>query len=508
MLDKRASGILMHISSLPGEYGIGTLGKAAKDFALFLRKCGFSYWQILPMGPTGEHNSPYQCYSVFAGNYYYIDLDLLKEDNLLTEEDLEKYKHTGDSYKTDFNWLKNDKLQLLKIAYNNIGVKLRNSIYRFVSRKYEWIKRYAAFMMLKNKYKGAAWYEWADEDKYFDSHKLNTFDEKVQKDIEFEYFCQYMFFKQWSELKQYVNALGIRIIGDMPMYAAYDSADVWSSPELFEISKDSSRKLQWVAGVPPDYFSEEGQLWGNPTYDWEVMEKTHYRWWLERFKNSFKMYDFVRVDHFRGFAKFWAIPAESKSAKDGKWVQGPGEDLFDALKHICRKLPIIAEDLGEITDDVKELLKYTRFPGMRVMQFAFLDDEDNLHLPHNYITNSVAYTGTHDNNTVLGWMWEGSPLQRERAINYCNIPNEQWGTGGKDSPACKAWIRTLLSSKSVLAIVPIQDLCGFGADTRMNIPGIAEENWTFRITGEYIDNIDIDWIKKMNSTFKRNIFEN
>lgn len=497
----RSSGILMHVSSLPGKFGIGTFGAEARKFADFLNKAGFKYWQVLPFGPTADYNSPYQCYSAFAGNYFFIDPELLEEDGLISQKELEECVYRGSRYETDFNWQKTVKLNILKKAYMNLSHKLKEKIDVFVGEESYWLPDYALYTALKNKYGQKAWWEWPEELRRFEKDAVEKAAEELKDDIYFEYFCQYIFFKQWYDLKKYVNDLGIKFIGDMPIYVSGDSADIWSKSQFFEMDKDHS--LKSVAGVPPDYFSEDGQLWGNPLYDWEAMKEDGYSWWIKRVGHSLKMFDSMRIDHFRGFVAYWSVPANSDSAKNGKWITGPGAGLFDVIKKNFKDASIIAEDLGDITDDVRKFVEYTGFPGMRVMQFAFLDDNNNTHLPHNYTANSVAYTGTHDNNTVLGWLWEATPEQRDRALFYCGFSGEDWGAGGPASKACRSWVRTLLASHANLAIMPIQDLCGFGGDTRMNKPGVAEGNWTFRISQEALDGIDVKEIRRMNYAYRR-----
>ena len=499
---KRSSGVILHVSSLPGDFGIGTLGKAAYDFVDFLKAAGFSYWQILPLGPTGEYNSPYQCYSAFAGNHFFIDPQGLKEEGLLNAMQVDGFKSQESKYEVDFNWQKAEKKGLLRSAFANITPQISEEIEEFIIKESYWIYDYALFTALKGKYKNLPWWEWPEDIKCYETDAVESAREELKEDIYFEYFCQYTFFKQWKELREYANNKEIKIIGDMPIYVAHDSADTWSKSGLFEID-GSSRSLKSVAGVPPDYFSEDGQLWGNPLYDWEKMKETGYEWWTERLKVTLDMVDVVRIDHFRGFVAYWAVPADSNTAKNGKWIKGPGAALFDVLKEKFPVESIIAEDLGDITEDVREFLEYTGLPGMRVMQFAFLDDGNSCHLPHNYCTNTVAYTGTHDNNTVLGWLWEATEEQRTSALDYCGFEGNNWGDGGYESKACFVWIKTLFASHSNLAIIPIQDICGFGGDTRINKPGIADGNWGFRITSEAINSINKEKFKRLNHLYKR-----
>lgn len=490
----RASGILLHVTSLPGPFGIGTMGKEARQFIDFLSETGFGLWQVLPFGPTGEYHSPYQCYSAFAGDVNMIDFRLLAEQGLLSEEEVQDCYHKGSPYEADFAWQATMREPMLRKAYaRSLQLKTwQKKISEFVKEESYWLLDYAFYVALKKQYNDVPWWEWPANAK----ETLENTEEPG-----FVYFCQYVFFQQWKALKAYANGKNIKIIGDMPIYVSGDSADAWSKESLFELNDDHSMKR--VAGVPPDYFSEDGQLWGNPLYDWDAMEKDGYDWWIHRMGTALTMFDAVRIDHFRGFVAYWAVPADSNTAKNGVWVQGPGHKLFDAILEKYPDAAIIAEDLGDITEDVRQFVEETGFPGMRVMQFAFLDGENNPHLPHNYIQNTVAYTGTHDNNTVLGWLWEATPEQRARALTYCNFQAADWGEGGYHSQSCFSWIRTLLASVAGWAIMPIQDLCGFGSDTRMNKPGVAENNWAFRITQEALNAVAKEQIRKLNRIYKR-----
>lgn len=500
---QRASGILMHITSLPGPFGIGTMGKEAKQFVDFLEETGFRLWQVLPFGPTGEYHSPYQCYSAFAGNTNMIDPRLLAQQGLLSEEEIQDCFHKGSPYEADFAWQEAYREPLLRKAYTrSLSQKTwQKEVVAFVEQESYWLPDYALYTALKKRYDDAPWWEWPEDLSGFDSKAVTKAMAEEVEEVGFVYFCQYVFFQQWLELKAYANGKNIKIIGDMPIYVSGDSADAWSKAKLFELNPDHSMKR--VAGVPPDYFSKDGQLWGNPLYDWNAMEAEGYAWWIQRMGSALTMFDAVRIDHFRGFVAYWAVPAESTTAKVGAWVEGPGHKLFDAILEQYPDAAVIAEDLGDITEDVREFVEETGFPGMRVMQFAFLDGENNLHLPHNYIQNTVAYTGTHDNNTVLGWLWEASAEQRARALAYCNFQGNDWGEGGYHSQPCFSWVRTLLSSVAGWAILPVQDICGFGSDTRMNKPGVAENNWAFRITENALNAVDKEQVRHLNAIYKR-----
>lgn len=500
-MKQRKSGILMHISSLPGRYGIGTLGKEARNFAKVIKAAGFTYWQILPLGPTAEYHSPYQCFSAFAGNVFLIDPQELAAEGYLKAGELQGCQYPGEPYEVDFDWLTAEKETLLKMAYNRMQAHQRKELEAFIQKESSWLPDYAVYMAIRGKEQQRPWWEWEPALRRHAEEAVQCQRELLAKEIEFECFCQYLFFKQWEALKCYCNEIGVQIIGDMPIYVAKDSADTWTGETLFQI--DGAHALKRVAGVPPDYFSQEGQLWGNPLYDWEQMKQDGYQWWLERVGQALRLFDGVRIDHFRGFSSYWSVAAESETAREGQWEEGPGMDVFEKIQAVYPEAFIIAEDLGEITQEVKALVEATGYPGMRVMQFGFLEEEDSLHRPHNYGANTVAYTGTHDNNTVLGWLWEAEPAQRERALHYCGFSGKNWGEGGADSLVCRAWIRMLLASHARLAILPIQDICGFGGDTRMNRPGIAEGNWAFRLTYEALEKINVAEFYKMNQSYGR-----
>ena len=491
---KRSGGVLMHISSLPGKYGIGTLGENAKKFIDFLSECNFGVWQVLPCGPCDEYNSPYSGKSAFAGNIYFIDPETLYKKNLLTKEDLKECE-CENIYVTDYNYLYETREDILRKAFDRFQSK--EKILDFVKEN-SWAEDYALFCAIK-KENNLPWYEWADGLKFRDKNALTKISEELKEDILFYEFLQWEFFSQWEEMKKYANSKGISIIGDMPIYLSHDSADVWANPHLFSLDKDMY--IERCAGVPPDYFCEDGQKWGNPLYNWDNLKKENYSLWIDRLGYSLKMYDAVRIDHFRAFSAYWSIPAEEK-ATEGRWEKGPGLEFFNTLKEIYPDANIIAEDLGDIDDDVRKLLKETGFPGMGVMQFAFITDDNTPHLPHNYSEKTVGYTGTHDNNTLLGWLWESNEDSRRYALQYCNFHGD-WGQGGPHSESIRSVIRTLWQSGSLIAIVPIQDLCGFGGDTCMNHPGIAEGNWGFRITEDALSSVDKEFYRNLNGLYKR-----
>ena len=497
---KRNSGTLLHISSLPGDFGIGTFGKNAIKFIDFIKECGMSYWQVLPFGPTDSYNSPYASLSAFAGNVNFIDPEELFEEGLLTNDELNSVKYAN-PYTAAFEFLNLTKIPLLYKAFTRIDGKLKAEIKAFSEENKIWLKDYALYTVIKEANLGKEWYEWEDE--ALKLHQEAAIEEayvKYRDTIEFIEFMQYLFYKQWAKIKAYANELGVKIFGDLPMYVSLNSSDVWANKKMFDLNDDG--KPNCVAGVPPDYFSAEGQKWGNPLYNWAEMKKDGYTWWMNRLESSFLLYDVVRIDHFRAFSAYWSVPVEAPTAVTGKWIDGPGMDFFGKVIDKFGGDRIIAEDLGIIDDGVIKLIEDTGFPCMRVMQFGF-DFTDNMHLPHNHPRNSVAYTGTHDNNTALGYLWEATPEERAYVLDYCNFSGGDWAVGGFYNTSVKAMIKTLWSSPANLCIVPIQDLCGFGKDTKMNVPGVPNGNWAFRISEEQLENIDTKWIKNLNKTYHR-----
>ncbi len=468
----------MHISSLFGDYSIGDFGYQGKLFIDFLADCGYSYWQVLPFCPSDECNSPYKSASSFAGNPYFVSLEILHNKGLLTKDELIAQKqHTP--YVCEYERLYSERLAILKIAAHRTTNKA--DIEKFVAQS-PYIENFCKFMAIKNANADKPWYKW-DTETYNDE---NIFMWK---------FIQYEFFTQWAEIRKYANSKGIKIIGDMPIYVALDSSDVWADKQLFKLSEDNLPVT--VAGVPPDYFSAEGQLWGNPIYDWEAMEADGFRWWKDRISHMATIFDGIRIDHFRAIESFWEVPFSSKTAKEGVMTKGPGMKLIDAIKDSLTDTMIIAEDLGLITEDVVKLLKASGFPGMKVFQFAFMGDKNSPHLPHNYPNYCVAYTGTHDNNTLLGYLWELDDENRRNMLAYCGHREESWENG------CDAIIRTMLASHAGLVIMPIQDLLGYGSDTRLNTPGRAEGNWGYRITKEQLDSIDKAKYRRLNELYSR-----
>ena len=494
----RSSGLLMHIASLPGPGGIGSFGKEAVKFAEFLKSMGFTYWQTLPFGTTDQFNSPYTSFSAFAGNPYFIDLPTLKEDGLITAEELEHNTYHA-PYAIDYEWLDNTRMPLLRKAFSRVDTKLEKKIAAFCDKN-EWLPEFAFYMALRDKHEGKDWIDWEDDLRLRKPAALRKAVTELKKDIAFYEFVQYEFFAQWEKVKKEINGLGIQIIGDMPIYLSLRSADVWSNQNLFQLDKDGHPTH--CAGCPPDYFAKDGQFWGNPIYNWDAMKKTGYDWWMKRIAVSLQIYDMVRIDHFRAFSAYWSIPANAASAKEGKWVDGPGMDFFDYVFKEFDDPQIIAEDLGTIDEGVIKLIEKTGLPGMRVLQFGFVDDADNLHLPHNIPKKSIAYTGTHDNETLFGFLYAATPEQRKYLLNYANFHGD-WTVGGYHSPVCRALIRTLWQCPAQIAILPVQDLCGYGSDTRMNKPGVSSGNWNFRLTKEAIAQVDTEWMLETNTTYYR-----
>ena len=473
MINERSSGILLHPTSLPGKYGIGTLGKATFEFIDFLVKAKQQYWQILPLGPTGYADSPYQCFSAHAGNPNLIDLDILVKARLLHAEDLQDYPHFSDTT-VDFEAVQQTKLPLLRKAYHSFALyadNLEKMAYRnFLKDQSKWINDYALFRAIKANRDQKPWYLWENPLKMREAEAIRAIQTLLHEEIDFHKFLQFLFFKQWIAVKEYAHTHKVKIIGDIPLYVALDSADAWANPEIFEF--DSNLNPIRVGGVPPDYFSETGQLWGNPLFRWDVLKETGYRWWIDRIRTSLFLYDIIRIDHFRGFAAYWAVPYNEKTAINGEWITCPGKDFFDAMQIEFGDLPIIAEDLGVITPDVEELRDGFGLPGMKILQFAFDSSEANDYIPHNYVKNCIVYTGTHDNDTVVGWFNSASADDRKYVLDYLN-------TGEHDIHW--SFLRLAWSSVAYTAIVPMQDLLGLGTSARMNLPGTTQNNWQWRV---------------------------
>lgn len=477
---ERKSGVLLSVSSLWGDYSCGSFGTAAIEFIDFLSKGGFSYWQVLPFGLVDECNSPYKSYSTFGGNPYFVDIERLHHQGLITDEELASAKQKT-PYSCEYDRLRKERVALLIKASAGADSDLKEKISEFISEN-KHIADFCKFMALKDANGDREWTQW----------------DELAYSTETEYgwqFIQYEFFTQWQTVKEYANSKGIKIIGDIPIYVSFDSSDVYFNRHLFMM--DDNNRLTDVAGVPPDYFAEDGQLWGNPLYDWDAMEKEDYRWWKDRIKSALTLFDGVRIDHFRAFESFWAVPGDSKTARNGRWIKGPGMKLINALRSVAGDKLIIAEDLGDITEEVVALVEESGFPGMRVFQFGFLGGETP-HKPHNYINNCIAYSGTHDNNTLLGYLWETPMDIKHDIMRYCACDPDSWNELG-----CSAIIRTIMASNAGLCIFPVQDLLGYGKDTRLNVPGRAEDNWQYRITKEQICLIDTDKYNYLNKLYGR-----
>lgn len=475
---ERKSGVLMHISSLPSDYSIGNFGDGAKKFIDFLAECGFSYWQVLPFCVTGDCNSPYCSYSSFSLNPYFTDPEKLYEKGLVTLEELNEQKQDS-PYVCEYEKLFEKRLIFLKKASKH--AKNKSEIEDFC-QKHPHTKNFCEFMGKKYAANNKSWIE-------FDENLYNEETVFMWKFIQFEFYFQ------WIEIKKYANEKGVKIIGDIPFYVSFESSDVASNPQYFLLDKDNIPTC--VAGVPPDYFSADGQLWGNPLYNWNEMKKDDYKWQKERLEFYFELFDGVRLDHFRGFESYWSVKNGEKTAKNGHWEKGPGLELINIFKKIKKDKLIIAEDLGEITDDVRNLVKESGFPGMNVFQFGFFGDAKSNHIPHNYKKNSVSYSGTHDNNTLLGFLWELNDNDRKNMLSYCGYENEDWEKGYNNM------LKTIFMSHSDIVIFPIQDLLGYGSDTRLNTPGTAKGNWQFRITYEQLNSIDKEKFKNYNRIYGR-----
>lgn len=471
MSNKRKSGILMHISSLPSEYGIGKFGKEAYNFVDYLVDCKQKYWQILPLSPTSYGDSPYQSFSIHAGNPYFIDFETLTTEGLLNKNDYNNINWCDDERYVDYDKLYKENFKVLRKAYDRFKNNINDAYRRYVKENDYWLSDYALFMSLKDANGGKAWNEWDAPLVKREAKAIRQAKEKYKDDIGFWKFTQYKFFEQWFKLKEYANKSGIEIIGDIPIYVAYDSADVWCSPELFELDENLSPIN--VAGCPPDIFSPLGQLWGNPLYNWELMKKDGYSWWINRIETARKTYDVIRIDHFRGFDSYYSIPFGDKDATGGQWKDGPKIDLFKAVKESLGKVNIIAEDLGFITPSVKKLLRQSGHPGMKVLEFSFEPSADSMYLPQNYKnSNCFVYTGTHDNETLKGWVDTENKKNVRYAMDYLGVKRK------KDLPW--AIIRLAWTSTANTAIAQLQDFLELGSEARMNIPSTVGNNWRWR----------------------------
>lgn len=490
---ERSSGILLHISSLPGDGGIGSLGKDAFQFVDFLAKTKQKIWQILPLGPVGYGNSPYQCYSAFAGNPIFIDIQQLVDDRLISKSSVidQHFK----SKKVEFERVEQWKTILFREAFDGFKKnfdRYKDEYYTFMSHNSWWLDDYALFRSLKAKNSETVWNTW---DKNLVARDRNTLQEAFKDlhvEVDFHRFLQFVFFRQWFKLKAYANSKGVSIIGDIPLYVSLDSADVWANQDIFLLDEDA--KPTQVGGVPPDYFSETGQLWGNPVFDWERVAERDFDWWLARIHFNLKMFDHVRVDHFRGLESFWAVAAEAKTAIIGEWLPAKGYDLFKKLKERFGNLNIIAEDLGVITPEVEKLRDDFGLPGMKILQFAFGSDATNENLPHNYESNFVAYTGTHDNDTTLGWFKSSEKAERKMLRKYLK---------GNGKELVRQMIEYVWASSAMMAIIPMQDVLGLDSEARMNTPGTASGNWDWRFAWPQVRSNHPIFLREITKKYNR-----
>lgn len=482
----RTCGVLLPISSLPSRYGIGTFSKEAYRFVDQMREAGQTYWQILPLGPTGYGDSPYQAFSTFAGNPYFIDLEELVEDGLLTTQECEACDFGGSEHYVDYEKMYDARFPLLRKAYERSNIREKKEYQEFCRENQDWLEGYCMYMAVKNHFDGQGWNEWPEAIRDREPEAMAKYREELADEISFYGFMQYYFLKQWKALKEYANDKGLKLIGDIPIYVAFDSADTWAAPELFQF--DEEHLPIGVAGCPPDGFSPTGQLWGNPLYDWKYHKKTGYAWWIKRIEHCFKLYDMIRVDHFRGFDEYWAIPYGDETAERGKWEKGPGLELFTTLKEELGELPMIAEDLGFLTPSVLKMVEDTGYPGMKVLEFAFDASGQSTYLPHNYPQNCVVYTGTHDNQTLKAWYEDMAPWDKDFTMEYLNL------YGKNASQIQWEFIRVAMMCSADTAIIPMQDYLELGREARVNEPSTLGLNWKWRL-GK--DDLKSDLLAKM-----------
>lgn len=490
---KRSSGILMHVTSIPSPYGIGTFGREAYDFINFLEKAGQGYWQVLPLNPTSYGDSPYQSPSAFAGNPNLIDLDLLREDSLLKLSDYDELDFGQESCRVDYGKIFAHKLDVLRLAFENAKDSFCEQIKEFKKENEYWLEDYALYMAIKYDNNLLPWHKWGEDIKLRKPSALEYYREKLSKEISFWIFTQYIFYKQWEELRAYANDKNIKIIGDIPIYVAEDSVDVWTKSQNFLL--DEKKVPTVVAGVPPDDFSDTGQYWGNPLYDWDYLKEHNYDWWVERFKANLKLYDVLRLDHFRGFESFWAIKQGAEFASEGEWKAGPNTDLFDTLKKRLGDIPMIIEDLGQVTEELVAFREAVGYPAMKILQVSFSSGETNEHLPHHHERNWVVYTGTHDHPTMKGWLETIDKDSLDYAKKYLLLNEEEgydWGM-----------IRGAWSSVADLAIAQMQDFLSVGDEGRMNFPDTSEGNWQWRVKKEQLSDDLAKRIKDLTKTYNR-----
>ena len=498
---KRSAGVLCNISSLPSEYGIGCFNKDAENFANVIADMSYTWWQVLPITMIGYGNSPYSSLSSFAGNALYINPAEFCNLGLLSWEELNGFKYYGEPYSVDYDFARNNIARLLNTVIPRLTQEIKAKVETWRKANAYWVEDYALYMALAEVY-GYNWREWEKPLIVRDTASLDKKKKELANRIFYYIFEQYEFFREWGALKETINAKGIKIIGDIPFYVATNSVDVWANPHEFQLDKNLGEKA--IAGVPPDAFAEKGQIWGNVLYDFKEQEKNDYSWWRLRIKHNLEMYDALRLDHFRAFYNYFSIPAEdTDTAENGHWEKGPGMKLINFFKKDNPDALFIAEDLGLIDEDCRKFIDSTGIPTMRVFQFGF-DGTPSGNIPYNYEVNTVCYSGTHDNNTLLGWLYEINPGARDYVLKYCGYEGAGWGAGGPQCGSIKAILKTLCMSSSKITIFPIQDLLGYGGDTRMNIPGVASGNWKFRVPFDQIMSIDRNYFLDLNNTYGRN----
>ena len=489
----RSSGILLHISSLPSPCGIGTLGKAAYEFADFLHDAGQHYWQILPIGPTSYGDSPYQSFSTCAGNPYFIDLELLRDDGLLLQEELDSIDWAAHEERVDYGFQFSVRFDLLYRAYERGRDRYAREVEQFRAEN-PWVEEYALYMAVKRSRGMVSWEQWPEEIRLRRPGAVETYATVLAEDMNFFIFLQFLFFRQWDALRDYVHGKGIEIIGDLPIYVPYDSCDVWANPSLFQL--DVQGVPTGVAGCPPDYFAKDGQLWGNPLYDWQKMSADGYRWWKKRIRAASRLFDVIRIDHFRGLESYWSIPYGEETARNGKWVKGPDHDFIRALKESFPELRLIAEDLGFLTPEVMQLQKDSGFPGMKVLEFAFDPREPSNYLPHRYERNCICYSGTHDNETLVQWQAAQSDETLAYTMEYLGVSDEKdltWGI-----------LRAGMASVADTFIAQMQDYLGLGAQSRMNEPGtVSQKNWSWRLKKTDLTPELAQKIRRLTSMYER-----
>jgi len=499
-LQERSAGVLLHVSSLPSDTGIGNLGSHAYRYIDFLCASGMEIWQMCPLGPTGYGDSPYQCFSAFAGNPYFIDFEPLISEGLIEWQELEPLRALAKD-RVDYGQLYQDFWPIMHRAYQRFNAsgadhfKDYGSIKSFKKVHANWLNDFTLFLALKSHFKGLCWLEWPEDSRDYAKAKQKKQSPEILAEAEAHTFFQYLFYAQLKKLRVYASTKGVEILGDAPIFVALDSADVWSNPHLFQLHEDGKPKT--VAGVPPDYFAVDGQLWGNPLYDWKAHEASGFNWWIERIRSNLEFYDIVRLDHFRGFESYWSVPAGDQNARNGKWIKCPGLKLFKAIQAACPEAKLIAEDLGVITDEVNALRDATGLPGMAVLQFAFGGESDNAYLPHNYTRNSVVYSGTHDNDTTLGWYRQLDASTKDHIRRYLKVTGEEvsWD-----------FVRLAVQSCAYLAVFPIQDLMSLGSEARLNTPGVASNNWQWRYQQHQLDTLQQDsaaYLRELLSLYGR-----